>query len=69
MFSTGSLSSISFATDTPSLVTVGAPNFLSKITFLPFGPNVTFTALARISTPFLRFSLDSVLKCICLAII
>ena len=32
-------------------VTLGAPNDLSSITFLPFGPNVTFTALARASTP------------------
>ena len=30
--------SISLATDTPSLVTVGAPKDLSNTTFLPFGP-------------------------------
>jgi hypothetical protein len=29
----------------------GAPNDLSSTTFLPFGPNVTFTALAKMSTP------------------
>ena len=69
IFSTGSFSSISFATDTPSFVTVGAPNFLSNITFLPLGPSVTFTAFASVSTPFRRFSLESVLKCISFAII
>ena len=68
MFSIGSLSSISFATDTPSLVMVGAPNFLSRMTFLPFGPRVTFTASASASTPFLRRSLASVSKNSCLAI-
>ena len=46
MFSSGSESSISFATVTPSLVTVGAPNFLSMTTFRPLGPRVTFTASA-----------------------
>ena len=46
MFSIGSLSSISLATVTPSLVTVGEPNFLSMTTFLPLGPSVTFTASA-----------------------
>ena len=51
MFSSGSESSISFATVTPSLVTVGAPNFLSMTTLRPLGPSVTFTALARASTP------------------
>ena len=52
MFSYGSFNSISLATVTPSLVTVGAPNFLSSTTLRPFGPSVTFTALARVSTPF-----------------
>src|SRR5215204_5684657 len=51
MFSNLSASSISFATVTPSLVTRGAPNDLSRTTFRPFGPRVTFTALARVSTP------------------
>ena len=46
-----SVSSISFATVTPSLVILGAPNALSRTTFRPLGPRVTFTALARISTP------------------
>jgi hypothetical protein len=51
MFSNLSSSSISLATVTPSLVTVGAPKDLSRITFLPFGPRVTFTASARVFTP------------------
>src|SRR3982751_2172672 len=51
MFSNLSLSSISFATDTPSLVTVGAPNERSSTTLRPFGPSVTLTASARMLTP------------------
>ena len=51
MFSNLSPSSISLATVTPSLVTRGAPKDLSRTTLRPFGPSVTFTALARISTP------------------
>src|SRR5215813_9840604 len=51
MFSNLSSSSISFATVTPSLVMRGAPNDLSRTTLRPFGPSVTFTALARMSTP------------------
>ena len=51
MFSNLSSSSISFATDTPSLVMVGAPNDLSNTTLRPLGPNVTFTAFARTLTP------------------
>ena len=46
----GSLSSTSFATVTPSLVTVGEPNFLSMTTLRPLGPRVIFTASARAST-------------------
>src|SRR5690349_24097802 len=30
---------------------VGAPNFLSRTTYRPFGPSVTLTALATASTP------------------
>ena len=52
MFSNLSLSSISLATVTPSLVMRGAPNDLSITTLRPFGPKVTFTASARMSTPF-----------------
>src|SRR5574337_699411 len=51
MFSRGSLSSISFATVTPSLVIVGEPNFLSRTTLRPFGPSVTLTARLSFSTP------------------
>src|SRR6516164_6866027 len=50
-FSNLSSSSISFATVTPSLVMRGAPNDLSSKTLRPFGPSVTFTALARMSMP------------------
>ena len=62
MFSSGSDSSISFATVTPSLVTVGAPNFLSMTTFRPLGPSVTLTASASWSTPRLSAARASVLK-------
>ena len=51
MFSNLSSSSISFATETPSLVTVGAPKLFSSTTLRPFGPRVTLTALARMLTP------------------
>ena len=51
MFSNLSANSISFATDTPSLVMVGEPKALSKTTLRPFGPKVTRTASARIFTP------------------
>ncbi len=51
MFSNLSSSSISLATVTPSLVERGAPNDFSRITLRPFGPSVTLTALARMSTP------------------
>src|SRR5258707_9758298 len=51
MFSNLSSSSISLATVTPSLVMRGAPKDLSSTTLRPFGPSVTFTALARMSTP------------------
>src|SRR6266478_6577089 len=51
MFSNLSASSISLATVTPSLVMRGAPNDLSSTTLRPFGPKVTLTALARMSTP------------------
>ena len=51
MFSNLSASSISFATVTPSLVIRGAPKLLSSTTLRPFGPSVTFTASARMSTP------------------
>src|SRR5262245_55382952 len=51
MFSYLSLSSISLATVTPSLVIVGLPNFLSMTTLRPLGPSVAFTAAAITVTP------------------
>ena len=51
MFSNLSSSSISLATLTPSLVTVGAPKLFSSTTLRPLGPRVTFTAVARTFTP------------------
>ena len=51
MFCNLSFNSISFATDTPSLVTNGPPNERSKTTLRPLGPNVTLTALAKMFTP------------------
>jgi hypothetical protein len=46
-----SSSSISLATVTPSLVTVGAPHDFSMTTLRPRGPRVAFTASARVFTP------------------
>ncbi len=51
IFSNLSLSSISLATVTPSLVMRGLPKLLSRTTLRPLGPRVTFTASARMSTP------------------
>src|SRR5579864_1992838 len=51
MFSSGSGRSISFATVTPSLVIVGDPNDLLRMTLRPLGPRVTLTASARPLTP------------------
>src|SRR5579872_1338630 len=51
MFSNLSFSSISFATDTPSFVMVGAPKLFSSTALRPFGPSVALTALARTFTP------------------
>src|SRR6476660_7716430 len=51
IFSNLSSSSISLATVTPSLVMRGAPKLFSITTLRPFGPSVTFTALASVSTP------------------
>src|SRR6476646_9542876 len=51
MFSNLSLSSISLATVTPTLVIRGAPKLLSMTTLRPLGPSVTLTASARMSTP------------------
>ena len=51
MFSNLSFNSISLATDTPSLVMVGAPKERSNTTLRPLGPKVTFTAFASTFTP------------------
>src|SRR5688572_23686695 len=51
MFSNLFSSSISLATVTPSLVTVGAPHDFSMTTLRPRGPRVTLTASARVFTP------------------
>src|SRR3954465_8490008 len=51
MFSYLSLSSISSATVTPSLVMVGAPQPLSMTAFRPRGPRVAFTARDSFITP------------------
>src|ERR1700742_3578589 len=51
MFSNLSFSSTSFATDTPSLVIVGAPKLFSSTALRPLGPRVALTALARMFTP------------------
>jgi len=51
MFSKRSSTSISLAIVTPSLMTVGEPNFFSRTTLRPRGPRVTLTALASLSTP------------------
>ena len=48
MFSNLSSSSISLATVTPSLVTVGEPKLFSMMTLRPFGPSVTRTAFASV---------------------
>ena len=51
MFSNRSDSSISRATDTPSLLIRGGPKGFSMTTLCPLGPSVTVTAWARRSTP------------------
>src|ERR1044071_308579 len=68
MFSSGSLSSISLATVTPSLVIVGDPNFFSMTTLRPLGPRVTLTASASRLTPASRARRDSSPYAMCLAI-
>src|SRR5579875_625460 len=51
VFSQWSSSSISRTMVTPSLVTVGAPNFFSSTAFRPFGPRVIRTDRATVSMP------------------
>src|SRR5208282_1206337 len=50
-FSWGSSSVISSATVTPSLVTLGAPQPLSRTALRPRGPRVVTTARANLLTP------------------
>ncbi len=58
-FSFLSIRSISSATVTPSLVTVGPPQLLSMTAFRPLGPRVGLTAEASFSTPANRLALAS----------
>ena len=69
IFSNLSSSSISLAIVTPSFVISGAPNFLSSITFLPFGPSVTFTVSASLFTPASKEALASFANLISFAIL
>ena len=67
MFSKWSLKSRSRAIVTPSVVTSGAPYFLSRTTERPRGPRVTATASATASTPWRSSCLASVSNRSCLA--
>ena len=69
MFWALSASSISSATVTPSLVTVGAPQPLSSTAVRPRGPRVLLTAAATLLTPARRALRASVSKINCLAAI
>src|SRR5690606_18915123 len=69
MFSNLSASSISLATETPSLVTRGAPKLFSSRTLRPLGPRVTFTASASLLMPARIFCWAWASKMICLAAI
>ncbi len=68
-FSILSGSEISLATVTPSLVIIGEPYPLSKITFLPFGPRVALTTLTTLSMPRFNASRALSLYKICFAIV
>ena len=48
---------IDLAIVTPSLTINGEPKSCSITTFLPLGPNVTFTAFANVFAPIVIFSL------------
>src|SRR5258706_6266135 len=69
MFSKGSSSSISFATETPSWVMVGKPTWRSIDTLRPFGPRVAETAFATTFMPFLSLRRASSENTSCLAAI
>ena len=57
------------ATVTPSLVIVGLPNFLSRMTLRPDGPSVAFTAFASFSIPRSNVCRAFSSNCNCLAAI
>ena len=42
---------MALATVTPSFVITGVPNVMSKTTFLPLGPSVTYTVSANLLHP------------------
>src|SRR5581483_3496078 len=67
MFSYLSSRSISLATVTPSLVTVGEPKLFWRMTLRPLGPSVTLTARASLPMPLRMASRASWSKAICLA--
>src|SRR5690349_11688611 len=66
-FSYASSSSMSSATVTPSLVTLGEPQPLSSTAFRPRGPSVLRTARARLATPEANGLRASSSKTICFA--
>src|SRR5208282_114753 len=67
MFSKGSFNSISSATVTPSLVTLGLPQPLSSTALRPRGPRVLRTARASLLTPASSFCRASSLYVSCFA--
>ncbi len=67
MFSKRSSSSISFATTTPELMTVGAPQDFSSTTVRALGPSVTRTASASVFSPRSRRACAESPKRSCLA--
>src|SRR5690606_30752728 len=69
MFSNASSSSISLATDTPSLVEAGEPKLFASTTLRPLGPMVILTALASLSTPRLSAARAAASKTSCFAIV
>ena len=66
-FSNGSSSSMSWATVTPSLVTLGEPQPLSSTALRPRGPSVLRTARANFSTPAANGARASSSNTICFA--
>src|SRR5258707_2922127 len=66
-FSNGSSNSMSSATVTPSLVTLGEPQPLSSTALRPRGPRVLRTALANFDTPAINGCRASSSNTICFA--